>query len=298
MAPTANVATLATSDRGLAQEREELHRTATAGVSQSPERDVPHAIEGSVDLLAPQQHFYLPSYQSPSNETTQTSPMLVAQRDEWEKLRVSRLALSIIIAATAVAGYVVHGFLTGDDEKSHSVATSEGGTTTTGSSNSVPSRTTDPSIDVAGNTTSADARNGGGAPATRAPTGAITISESAHEDTRTSTPNTTPTESPAPGEVASSVEAPIAAADSDAKQVTVGDTKSRGHTAATGARRPTGSRARTGTPSALPRADAPGIRTPIRSADRDLADRPQQHLCTETVAALALCDKPPQPKER
>ena len=53
MAPTANVATLATSDRGLAQEREELHRTATAGVSQSPERDVPHAIEGSVGLLAP-----------------------------------------------------------------------------------------------------------------------------------------------------------------------------------------------------------------------------------------------------
>ena len=269
-APTANVGTLATSDRGLAQVGDELQRTATLDVSQSAERDVPYSIDGSVDLFAHEQHSYLTSFRSPADEAAQASPVLVPQRNDRRRLRVRRLTLPLIIAATAaVAGYVVHGFSTGDDNKAHFVATPEG-RTTTGSINSVPSHTTDPSIELPGNTTtSADARNGGGSPVTQARIGATTISESEHEDTSTAIWNTPRTGSAA-GDAASSVETPIPAADSDARHTTVGDAKSRGQAAPTGVRHPAGRRATTKAPSAFSGADAPGVRPPVRSADRDI----------------------------
>ena len=293
--PTANVSTLAMSDRGLAQERDELHRTTTAGVSQSAERDVPHSIEGSADLTAHEQTLYATSFRSPSD-----GPVLIPQRDAWQRLRVSRLTLPFIIAAVAaVAGYVVHGFSTEDDNKAHPVTKSEGDTTSTGSINVVPSRTTDPSIEVTGNTTtSADARNGGGSPVTQPRIGATTIGGSEHEDTSTVTRNTPPTGSPAPGDAVSSLETPIPAADSDAKHTPVGDAKSRGHAAPTGVRRPATPRTTTSPPSPFSDAEALGIRTPVHSADRDMADRRQQNGCTEAVAALALCEKPPEAKGR
>ena len=265
-APTGNVGTLATSDGGMAQEREELHRTATAGVSQSTEHDVPHSIERSVDLFAHEPHIYV-SLRSPSDEAPQTSTVLVPQRDDWRRLRVSRVTLPIIIAAAAAAGYLVHGFSTGDDNKVHSVAKSEGAST--GSINSVPSRTTDSSIEMAGNTTTpADARNGGRSPVTQARSGVTTIGESEHEDTSTSAWNTPPTGSPAPGDAVSSVETPTPAVDSDATHTTVGgDAKSRGRAATTSVRRPAGPRTTTSVPSVRSDAEGPGIQTPVHSAD-------------------------------
>ena len=67
-APTANVRSPATSHRGLAQERKELHRTDSFG--SSPEGDVSRAIEASLDVLVRESHFSVPCYQSPANDAT------------------------------------------------------------------------------------------------------------------------------------------------------------------------------------------------------------------------------------
>ena len=298
--PTPNIGSLGATDGGLAQEPEALRRTATVRVPQSAEREIPHSIEAVVDLSAREQHFHLTSFRPSSGEATELSPVLVPQRDEWQRLRVSRLTLPIIIAASAaVAGYLVYGFSTGENNRASSVAKSEGGTTSTGSSNSVPSPAIALPIEVPGDgTTSGGDRKGEGSRVTAGRIGATAISESAHEGPSTATSNTLPTGSAAPGDAASSVETPTPAVDSDAKHATAGDAISGGHATPSAARRPAALRTTPRAPGAFPGAVAPGNRTPVRSAERDIADRRQQRVCTEAVAVLGLCENPSEAKAR
>jgi hypothetical protein len=140
-----------------------------------------HAVEASVETLVRESDFSVPRYQAPSNRTTQTTPVFVPPRDEREKLRVSRLTLLILVAATAtVAGYFGYGLITGGENGAHSVATSEG---SAASNNGAPPQTTDPSTSAGTSTALADDRNGGESPVMQAPIGATTISDPEQEDT-------------------------------------------------------------------------------------------------------------------